>query len=61
MNNPYTYTSAFGASLDLEISAAMSAGMTLERIYCELTERTREVGNAIVAKHLREESEKCAA
>lgn len=58
--DPY-YTTAFGASIDIEIEGALRAGMTLELVYCELSARTRAVADQIVANHLRREAEACAA
>ncbi len=56
--DPY-YTTAFGASIDIEIEGAMRSGMALELIYCELSARTRAIADEIVAKHLRQEAETC--
>lgn len=54
------YTTAFGASIDIEIEGALRAGMTLELVYCELAVRTRAIADQIVANHLRAEAEACA-
>lgn len=61
MTDPSVYTTAFGASLDLEIGTALAAGMPIEAIYAELSARTREVAAAVIAKHERREDEKCGA
>lgn len=53
------YTSAFGAVLDDEIRGAIRAGMSLEALYCELSQRTREIGNVIAAAYLQAEERKC--
>jgi len=53
------YTTAFGASIDIEIDGALRAGMSLQLVYCELAARARAIGDQIVADHLREEAEAC--
>jgi hypothetical protein len=55
------YTTAFGASIDIEIAGALRAGMSLELIYCELSARTSAVANEIVSRKLAEEDRRCAA
>jgi hypothetical protein len=57
----YHYTTAFGATLDIEIGAAIKAGMPLEKIATELGHRYGELFDAIVARHRLQESQKCAA
>jgi hypothetical protein len=54
------YTTAFGASVDIEIASALRAGMKLELIYCELSARIRAIAAEITANHLRAEAEKCS-
>lgn len=56
--DPY-YTTAFGASIDIEIDGALRQGMSLELVYCELSARTRAIADKIVANHLRQEAETC--
>jgi hypothetical protein len=53
------YTTAFGASVDIEIDGALRQGMSLELVYCELATRTRAIADQIVANHLRKEAETC--
>ena len=54
------YTTAFGASIDIEIAGALRAGMSLELIYCELAARTRAIADEIVSRQLAEEEHRCA-
>lgn len=56
--DPY-FTTAFGASIDIEIAGALRSGMRLELIYCELAARARAIADEIVAQHLRQEAETC--
>jgi hypothetical protein len=56
----YHYTTAFGATLDIEIGAAIRAGMPMEKIAAELGHRWGELFDAIIAKRRFEESQKCA-
>ena len=60
MNRDPHYTTAFGASIDIEIDGALRSGMRLELVYCELAARARAIADQIVANHLREEAEACA-
>jgi hypothetical protein len=61
MEKTHNYTSAFGACIDDEISSALASGMSLELLYVEMANRTREIGNALAAKHMQRELDKCAA
>ena len=54
------YTTAFGASIDIEIDGALRQGMSLDLVYCELAARARAIADKIVANHLREEAETCS-
>lgn len=46
----YHYTTAFGATLDIEIGAAIRAGMPIEKIMQELGDRWAECFQAVVAR-----------
>ncbi len=61
MENTHNYTSVFGCMIDDEINSALASGMSLERLYVELASRTRDVANALAAKHMQREMDKCAA
>lgn len=51
--------SMFGFDLDDRIAAAIRSGMSMERIYCELAARTREIADQIVRTHNEREAAKC--
>jgi hypothetical protein len=57
----HPYITPLGHDLDDAIGRAMAAGYSLEAIFAELAPRFREVQDALIAKHLRMDEEKCAA
>jgi len=58
MNADRHYITAFGATLDLEMASAIRAGMSLEAIYLEMSERTRELAEAIVSRQAAQQRKK---
>jgi hypothetical protein len=61
MSPDYHYSTAFGASIDIEIQAALRAGMPINRIATELGDRYMECLTAAIAKRQLQEEESCAA